>query len=60
MIEEFEKSGLREPVFSDHWVRNFMDRNHLSFKQAHFRRRGVIDEDELAAFVSSLVDAINT
>ena len=60
MIEEIEKSGLREPVFSDHWVRNFMDRNRLSFRQAHFRRRGVIDEDEVAAFVSSLVDAINT
>lgn len=60
MIQEIEESGLTEPVFSDHWVRNFMDRNRLSFRHAHFRRRGIIDETEVETFVSSVVTAINT
>ena len=59
MIKDIEESGLTEPLFSDHWVRDFMKRNKLSVRHAHFRRRGTIDENEVKDFLTSLVSAIN-
>lgn len=59
MLEDIEEYGLPEPQFSDHWVKDFMKRNGLSVRQAHFRRRGIIDYQEVSAFITATVDEIN-
>lgn len=40
MVKDIEEINLQEPAFTDHWVADFMARNHLSFRHAHFKRRG--------------------
>lgn len=41
MIEDF---GLPKPKFSYPWIKAFLKRNRLSFRHAHYARRGKIDQ----------------
>ena len=58
MVNELEEIEFNEPVFSSHWIKDFMSRNSLSFRKAHFKRRGDIKNEEVELFIAQFKQAI--
>lgn len=62
--KEFSKEIIRiynlpEPIFGDVWIRNFLKRNHLSWRSAHFARRGRIDLTYASIYINIIAHAVN-
>lgn len=55
MIDEF---GLQKPTFSYAWIKAFLKRNRLSFRHAHFARRGKIDPAYVKIYLNQVAYAV--
>ena len=57
--EDFmRKYDIKKFVGSSSWVYDFMKRHHLSFRAAHYQRRGAIREEDIDQFLGKLADAL--
>lgn len=54
------KYNLPKPKFSDKWIINYMKRNRMSWRKAHYARRSAIDEEYAGIYLHILADAICT
>lgn len=50
--------NLPHPIFSSTWVNAFLKRNRLSWRKAHFARRGKIDKTYVKIFINELARAV--
>lgn len=52
--------NIKEFNASLSWTYKFIHRNGLSFKKAHYERRGIINDDEVDRYLEEVADAIIT
>ena len=60
-LELFMKNHKIKPFKASlSWSHKFIHRSGLSFKKAHYERRGIVKEEEIERFLTELADAIVT
>ena len=59
-IKLMKEYNIKEFNASLSWTYKFIHRNGLSFKKAHYERRGIINADEVDRYLEEVADAIIT
>lgn len=56
--EVLRKFNVPKPMFSETWIKSFMKRNKLSWRQAHYARRAAIDNEYAALYIDFVAEAV--
>lgn len=57
-LEVLRKYKVPKATFSYSWLKGFMKRHRLSWRQAHYARRCAIDEEYVSIYLDILADAV--
>lgn len=56
--EVLRRFNVPKPVFSSTWITDFMKRNRLSWRKAHYSRRASIDNDYASLYINLVAEAV--
>lgn len=56
-IEVLRKYNIPKPTFSYAWLKGFMKRNRLSWREAHYARRCAIDNEYVSIYLDLVAEA---